>query len=574
MSRHFLSLFCITLLGLASPAWAQSGAKVLVDGIHAQTAGNADWVMDEDTCGTAQRYPTPAQSGITASTSETYWSGAFSAFGVDLVKKGFQVESLPKGARISYGDATNAQDLSNYKVFIVPEPNVQLTATEKSAIISFVRNGGGLFMIADHQGADRNSDGWDATEIFNDLMASASWGIHFQSTGESDNWFNDNPNSNFTNDASSPIVYMGPFGAATRGKGLGLFGSTSMTLNPSQNASAKGHIWMTAGTVGSNSKVTFATSTDGAGRIAAIGDSSPAEDPTNNCGHTTHDGWANSTYDNALLHLNAVAWLAGGGGGGGGGTDTTPPSAPGSLSATAVSSSQINLSWTASTDDVGVVDYDISRSTDGSSFSAVASTTGTSHSDAGLASSTTYWYRVTANDAAGNASAASNTASATTSAGGSPAQVILNEILANEPGSSTAGEFVEVVNVGGTSIGIGGWTITVGSTVRHTFAAGTTLGAGKAIVVFGGASGIPAGTPNAVTASTGGLVLSNSGTTVYVKNGTTTINSFKYTSSLSGTDGVSMNRNPDATATGTFVLHTTLSSAKASPGTHVNGSAF
>jgi hypothetical protein len=156
----------------------------------------------------------------------------------------------------------------------------------------------------------------------------------------------------------------------------------------------------------------------------------------------------------------------------------------------------------------------------------------------------------------------------------SPGQVIINEILANEPGSSTSGEFVELVNVGGTSISIAGWTITVGATVRHTFAAGTSLAPGKAITVFGGSSGIPAGTPNAVAASTGGLSLVNSSATVAVKNGSTTINSFSYTSSLSGTDGVSMNRSPDTSATGTFVLHTTLSSLKASPSARVNGSAF
>ncbi|HYO52164.1 lamin tail domain-containing protein [Archangium sp.] len=38
-----------------------------------------------------------------------------------------------------------------------------------------------------------------------------------------------------------------------------------------------------------------------------------------------------------------------------------------------------------------------------------------------------------------------------------PAKVILNEILANEPGSATDGEFVELVNVGGTAIDISGW---------------------------------------------------------------------------------------------------------------------
>ena len=312
---HIRSLLPFLILTVAAPAWSQTGPKVLFDSLHAQTAGNADWVLDEDSCGTAQRYPTPASSGITASTPETYWGGAYSAFGVDLVKKNFQVESLPKGGRISYGDSTNAQDLSNYKVFILPEPNVLLTAAEKSAIIAFVRAGGGLFLIVDHAGSDRNNDGKDSTVVGNDLMASTTWGIHLQTGSEADNWFDDAPNSNFTTDTSSPIIYTGPFGAATRGKGLGLFGSTSMTLNPSQNATVKGHVWMTTGTAGSNSRVTFATSTDGTGRIAVIGDSSPSEDATNSCGHTTYDGWTSSLYNDALIHLNAVAWLAGGGGG-------------------------------------------------------------------------------------------------------------------------------------------------------------------------------------------------------------------------------------------------------------------
>jgi hypothetical protein len=45
-----------------------------------------------------------------------------------------------------------------------------------------------------------------------------------------------------------------------------------------------------------------------------------------------------------------------------------------------------------------------------------------------------------------------------------------------------------------------------------------------------------------------------------------------YTSALSGTDGVSMNRSPDGSATGTFVLHTTIAAAPSSPGKRVNGS--
>ena len=93
--------------------------------------------------------------------------------------------------------------------------------------------------------------------------------------------------------------------------------------------------------------------------------------------------------------------------------DTQAPTTPASLSATAASSSQINLSWSASSDNVGVTGYLIFRGT-----TQVGTATGTSYSDTGLAASTAYSYTVKAKDAAGNISAASNTATATTQASG------------------------------------------------------------------------------------------------------------------------------------------------------------
>jgi hypothetical protein len=156
-----------------------------------------------------------------------------------------------------------------------------------------------------------------------------------------------------------------------------------------------------------------------------------------------------------------------------------------------------------------------------------------------------------------------------------PARVILNEILANEPGSATSGEFVEVVNVGGSSIDISGWTISDATAVRHTFASGSVLAPGKALVVFGAASGVPAGLANAVGASTGTLNLANTTDTVILKDAANaSIDSYTYTSSLAAADGVSMNRSPDATAGAGFVLHNTLSSLAASAGKRVNGTAF
>ncbi len=93
-------------------------------------------------------------------------------------------------------------------------------------------------------------------------------------------------------------------------------------------------------------------------------------------------------------------------------SDTQPPTVPSGLGAAAVSPSQIDLSWTASTDNVGVAGYVIYRN-----GAQIATTVNTSYQNSGLSPSTTYIYRVTAYDAAGNLSGPSNEASATTPAG-------------------------------------------------------------------------------------------------------------------------------------------------------------
>jgi fibronectin type 3 domain-containing protein len=96
--------------------------------------------------------------------------------------------------------------------------------------------------------------------------------------------------------------------------------------------------------------------------------------------------------------------------------DTIPPTTPANLSASAASSSQINLSWGASSDDVGVSGYQVERcqGVGCGNFSLVTTTTGTSFNNTGLLEATTYSYRVRATDAAGNLSFYSNTATAMT----------------------------------------------------------------------------------------------------------------------------------------------------------------
>lgn len=130
---------------------------------------------------------------------------------------------------------------------------------------------------------------------------------------------------------------------------------------------------------------------------------SPAEVGRNNASYT-YQGNRNPYIDNPNF-VNLV-W----------GTptnDTQAPTAPTNLIANNPTANTISLSWTASTDNVGVTGYEIY--VNGVLYSTV---TGTSATVMGLNPSTTYSFYIVAKDAAGNASSQSNTATETTLAGG------------------------------------------------------------------------------------------------------------------------------------------------------------
>jgi len=112
------ALACAFALLLA--VTAEAGPKALFDNTKAETAGNADWIISVQQ---PVHGPNP-QSGITWATPETYWTGAASAWGVQLVKRGYTVATLTTAFGITYGNAGNAYDLSNYDVFVLIEPNI------------------------------------------------------------------------------------------------------------------------------------------------------------------------------------------------------------------------------------------------------------------------------------------------------------------------------------------------------------------------------------------------------------------------------------------------------------------
>src|SRR5207248_2807064 len=126
--------------------------------------------------------------------------------------------------------------------------------------------------------------------------------------------------------------------------------------------------------------------------------------------------------------------------------DTQPPSAPGTLTGSAVSGSQVNLSWGAATDNVGVSGYQVERCQGAgcTSFAQIATPSGTSYNDTGLAAGTSYSYRVRATDAAGNLGPYTNTFTTSTPASSG----LVAAFSFNEGSGSSVGDGSGSGNVG------------------------------------------------------------------------------------------------------------------------------
>src|SRR6266853_1798778 len=148
--------------------------------------------------------------------------------------------------------------------------------------------------------------------------------------------------------------------------------------------------------------------------------------------------------------------------------DTTPPTTPTGLTAAVASSTGANLSWTASTDNVGVTGYIVRRN-----GVQVAAPSTTSFADTGLSAATTYSYTVAARDAAGNISSNSASVSVTT-----PPAPPSNS-------ASLAWDSVTALNLSGYRIYFG----TAPGTYLQSVGQGISVGNVTAYIVTGLASG-------------------------------------------------------------------------------------
>lgn len=234
--------------------------RVLYDDTHAQQAGNADWVIN----------------------------GAYSDMADMLKDNGFQLENLSSAS--SDGIITS-EVLRKFKAVILAEPNNPYSCSEQDAIVDYVNSGGGLFIIGDHEGADRNGNGWDAVRVFNEFTP--KFGFTF-----APGTFSEAPLSGPSN-RNHPVMYrvkaMGAWAAAT----FALKPLSEAKVVPLQDSRYKKAPYVVASQVGQ-------------GRVVAIGDSSPFDDGTGSGGkNKLHDSYDSFMYSHPQLAYNAMTWVSG-----------------------------------------------------------------------------------------------------------------------------------------------------------------------------------------------------------------------------------------------------------------------
>jgi hypothetical protein len=320
-----------------------TGKLIGFDNTHGQTAGMADWVLD----------------------------GGFSDMACDLAGQGYTVEEIR-----AYPLTTTT--LNAYDVVIFAEPNIPFTTAEETALQSYVSGGKGLLLVGDHYQADRNFNTWDATEVFNgfrrghynqtfttpsynyngfstagtytfnsgnDWLASA-FGFRFRSNAmDLVDAINNDFQTGSTTDPEDPgilpasktfnitsgVTHVATYAGATisivdPAKAMGIIYPNKNSLKRWANAQATDPVALYTDNVGTpaGGSSTYGGVHEGAyvvvakpsaGKVAAIGDSSPWEDATpkykredNGNTKSTHAGWTDKSH--AALGINLVNWLA------------------------------------------------------------------------------------------------------------------------------------------------------------------------------------------------------------------------------------------------------------------------
>ena len=261
--------------------------------------------------------------------------------------------------------------------------------------------------------AFQNPNGSMVLIAFNDGTASATFDV---------NWYPNNTNFSYTLPAGAVATFTWTPSGTT---GPGAPSNLTATATSSSQINLS---WTASGTSGVTYSVFRSTTsgfTPGSGNQITSGLSGTTYSNTGLSSGTTYYYVVEAVNSNGTSQPSNQASAM---------TNAVVPTAPSGLTATAVSSAQINLSWTAS--GTSGVTYSVYRSTasgftPGSGNLVTSGLSGTTYSNTGLTASTTYYYVVEAVNSAGN-SPASNQASAKTSAAGSGISTTSYYTIANE----------------------------------------------------------------------------------------------------------------------------------------------
>jgi hypothetical protein len=278
------------------------GRVILFDHAHDQDAGSdGNWRVDDDF-----PYPQPADP-----TNEADWSGQLSAWAYELYLAGHTIRSNTA--------LLDGSQLTDVDLLVIVEPQNPFTQAEIEAVGEFVHAGGSLFVVANHNGSDRNGNGWDSASIFGgysephittpptgdvETFCGALFGLHFHVKDEGNNSIT-GTFSNVDSDPANPIIH-GPAGdVAAVIYHVGNVMSLWPLANPDLTDVA-GHIWKDGDT--GNPDVNIAAwSRYGQGKVMGYGDSSSAADGTGSEPH--ENDWEEAGGNNREFFLNATAWL-------------------------------------------------------------------------------------------------------------------------------------------------------------------------------------------------------------------------------------------------------------------------
>ncbi len=278
------------------------GRVVLFDHAHGQSAGTeGNWRIDDN-------FPDPLPA---APQRESDWSGQLSSWAYELHLAGHTVRSNTT--------ALTPALLDGVDLLVIVEPQNQFSAGEIAAVGAFVHAGGSLFAVANHNGSDRDGDGWDSASILGgysrphisepvgddvETFCGALFGLHFHVKDEGNNSIT-GTFANVDTDPANPLIN-GPYGSV--GAVIYHVGNV-MSLWPLANpdlSAVAGHIWKD-GDAGNPDVNIAAWSRYGAGKVVGYGDSSSCADGTDSEPHANN--WTELGSNNREFFLNATSWL-------------------------------------------------------------------------------------------------------------------------------------------------------------------------------------------------------------------------------------------------------------------------